>query len=47
MRSQLLPNTPHRIATKSSHYVQLEEPQLVINAIRRVLEAGRAEKAPR
>lgn len=45
--AQLLPNTPHRIATKSSHYVQIEEPQLVIDAIRQVVEAARAEKPPR
>jgi len=32
--AQLLPNTPHRIATMSSHYVQIEEPQLVIDSIR-------------
>jgi pimeloyl-ACP methyl ester carboxylesterase len=45
--AQLLPNTPHPIATKSSHYVQIEEPQLVIDAIRQVVEAVRAEKPPR
>jgi pimeloyl-ACP methyl ester carboxylesterase len=38
--AQLLPNAPHRIATKSSHYVEIEEPQLVV-------EAARAEKPPR
>jgi hypothetical protein len=42
-----VPNTPHRIATNSSHYVQIEEPQLVIDAIRQVVEAARAEKSPR
>ncbi len=45
--AQLLPNTPHRIATNSSHYVQIEEPQLVIDAIGQVIEAVRAEKSPR
>ena len=39
--AQLLPNTPHRIATNSSHYVQLEQPQLVIDAIRQVVDAVR------
>jgi len=39
--AQLLPNTPHRIATKSSHYVQIEESQLVIDAIRRVVDEVR------
>jgi hypothetical protein len=37
----------HRIATKSSHYVQIEEPQLVTDAIRQAVEAARAEKPPR
>jgi hypothetical protein len=45
--AQLLPNTPHRIAAKSSHYVQIEEPQLVIDAIGQVIEAVRAEKSSR
>jgi len=45
--AQLLPNTPLRIAAMSSHYVQIEEPQLVIDAIRQVVEAARAEKPPR
>jgi len=45
--ARLVANTPHRIATKSSHYVQIEEPQLVIDAIRQVVEAARAEKPPR
>ena len=44
--AELRPNTPHRIAAKSSHYVQIEEPQLVIDAIREVVEAARAEKPP-
>jgi pimeloyl-ACP methyl ester carboxylesterase len=44
--ARLLPNTPHRIAAKSSHYVQIEQPQLVIDAIREVVEAARAEKPP-
>jgi pimeloyl-ACP methyl ester carboxylesterase len=45
--TRLLPNTLHRTATKSSHYVQIEEPQLVIDAIRQVVEAARAEKSLR
>jgi hypothetical protein len=45
--AQLLPNTAHRVAAKSSHYVQIEELQLVIDAIRQVVEAARAEKPPR
>jgi hypothetical protein len=43
--AQLLPNTPHRIATMSSHYVQIEAPQLEIE-IRQVIEAAPAEKPP-
>lgn len=35
------------VATNSSHYVQIEEPQLVIDAIGQVIEAVRAEKSPR
>jgi hypothetical protein len=30
--AQLLPDTPHLIATNSSHYVQIEQPQLVIDS---------------
>ena len=41
--AQLLPNTPHRIASESSHYVQVEEPQPVVEAIKQVVEAARAE----
>jgi pimeloyl-ACP methyl ester carboxylesterase len=37
----LVPNAKHRIATKSSHYIQIQEPQLVINAIKQVVEAAR------
>jgi pimeloyl-ACP methyl ester carboxylesterase len=40
--AQLLPNTRHVITTKSSHYIQIEEPQLVIDAVRQVVEAARA-----
>jgi pimeloyl-ACP methyl ester carboxylesterase len=37
----LSPNAKHKVATKSSHYIQLQEPQLVIDAIKRVVEAVR------
>src|SRR6266446_6511711 len=33
----LLPNTRHIVATKSSHYVQIEQPGLVIEAVRQVI----------
>ena len=32
--ARLLPNTPHVIAAHSSHYVQIEQPKLVIDSIR-------------
>jgi pimeloyl-ACP methyl ester carboxylesterase len=37
----LAPNARHKIATKSSHYIQAQEPQLVIDAIKQVVEAVR------
>jgi CubicO group peptidase (beta-lactamase class C family)/pimeloyl-ACP methyl ester carboxylesterase len=37
----LSPNAKHKIATKSSHYIQAQEPQLVIDAIKQVVEALR------
>jgi len=37
----LTPNAKHKIATKSSHYIQAQEPQLVIDAIKQVVEAVR------
>jgi CubicO group peptidase (beta-lactamase class C family)/pimeloyl-ACP methyl ester carboxylesterase len=35
----LAPNAKHKVATKSSHYIQVQEPQLVIDAIKQVVEA--------
>jgi len=37
----LAPNAKHTVATKSSHYIQVQEPQLVVNAIKQVVEAVR------
>jgi pimeloyl-ACP methyl ester carboxylesterase len=37
----LTPDAKHTVATKSSHYIQVEEPQLVIDAIKRVVSAVR------
>jgi pimeloyl-ACP methyl ester carboxylesterase len=37
----LAPNARHTIATKSSHYIQVQEPQLVIDAIKQVVYAVR------
>jgi pimeloyl-ACP methyl ester carboxylesterase len=37
----LAPNAKHKTATKSSHYIQVQEPQLVIDAIKQVVEAVR------
>jgi len=41
----LAPNAKHKIATKSSHYIQAQEPQLVIDAIKQVVEAVRNPSA--
>jgi pimeloyl-ACP methyl ester carboxylesterase len=40
-QAALLPDARHTVATRSSHYVQLDQPQLVIDAIRQVVEAVR------
>ena len=37
----LAPNAKHKVATKSSHYIQVQEPQLVIDAIKQVVESVR------
>jgi CubicO group peptidase (beta-lactamase class C family)/pimeloyl-ACP methyl ester carboxylesterase len=37
----LVPNATHKTATKSAHYIQVQEPQLVIDAIKQVVEAVR------
>ncbi len=37
----LSPNAKHTIATKSAHYIQIQEPQLVVDAIKQVVEAVR------
>src|SRR4029077_5215007 len=39
--AKLTPNAKHKIAIKSSHYIQVQEPQLVIDAIKQVVEAVR------
>ena len=41
----LAPNAKHKTATKSSHYIQVQEPQLVIDAIKQVVEAVRNPSA--
>jgi beta-lactamase family protein len=41
----LVPNAKHKVATKSSHYIQFQEPQLVIDAIKQVVEAVRNPSA--
>lgn len=35
----LIPNATHTIATKSGHYIMIEQPELVIQAIEQVLDA--------
>jgi pimeloyl-ACP methyl ester carboxylesterase len=41
----LAPNAKHIIATKSGHDIQVQEPQLVIDAIKQVVEAVRNRSA--
>jgi CubicO group peptidase (beta-lactamase class C family)/pimeloyl-ACP methyl ester carboxylesterase len=41
----LAPNARHKTATKSSHYIQAQEPQLVIDAIKQVVGAVRNPSA--
>lgn len=40
--AHLVPGARHVIATQSSHYIQLQQPDLVIEAVRQVVEAVRA-----
>jgi pimeloyl-ACP methyl ester carboxylesterase len=37
----LVPGARHVIATESGHYIQLQQPELVIEAIRQVVEGVR------
>ena len=37
----LLPGTRHVIAAESEHYIQLQQPELVIEAVRQVVEVVR------
>jgi len=37
----LVPGAQHVVATKSGHYIQATEPDLVIAAVRQVVEADR------
>ena len=39
--ASLLPEARHVIATQSDHYIQIEQPDLVIDAVRQVVEAVR------
>jgi pimeloyl-ACP methyl ester carboxylesterase len=39
--ADLLPRTPHVVARRSGHYVQLDQPELVIGAIERVVRGVR------
>jgi CubicO group peptidase (beta-lactamase class C family)/pimeloyl-ACP methyl ester carboxylesterase len=41
----LAPNAKHTVATKSSHYIQVQEPQLVVDAIKQVVDAVRNRSA--
>ena len=37
----LLPDAKHVVATESDHYIQIEQPELVVDAVRQVVEAVR------
>jgi pimeloyl-ACP methyl ester carboxylesterase len=39
----LLPDTPHLTAAHSGHYIEIEQPQMVIDAIKHVVDEVRAE----
>ena len=39
--ARLEPGTPHIIATASGHYIQLQQPELVIRAVRQVVQKAR------
>jgi pimeloyl-ACP methyl ester carboxylesterase len=41
----LVPNAKQKIATKSSHYIQVQEPQLVVDAIKQVVDTVRNPSA--
>jgi pimeloyl-ACP methyl ester carboxylesterase len=40
-QAMLVSDSKHLIATKSSHYIQIQQPKLVIDAIRDVVNAVR------
>lgn len=41
--ARLLPDTPHLTAAHSSHYIEIEQPRIVIDAIKQAVDAVRAE----
>ena len=38
---KLVPDARHVIATHSGHYIQIDQPKLIIDAIRRVVRKAR------
>jgi pimeloyl-ACP methyl ester carboxylesterase len=42
---KLVPGAKHVIATKSGHYIQTMQPDLVIDAVRQVVDAARQGSA--
>jgi pimeloyl-ACP methyl ester carboxylesterase len=46
----LVPDARYAVAAESAHYIQLQQPELVVDAVRRVVEAvrdpGRRGSAP-
>jgi hypothetical protein len=43
--ASLQPGTPRIVARRSGHYIQLEQPRLVISSVRRVIRAVRAGRS--
>jgi hypothetical protein len=41
--SRLSSNSTHKVATKASHFISVDEPQLVTDAIREVIAKGRPD----
>jgi pimeloyl-ACP methyl ester carboxylesterase len=44
--SRLSSNSTHKVATKAGHFIQVNEPQLVIDAIRQIVDAGKKRNKP-
>src|SRR5262249_19141018 len=45
--ARLLPDSSQMLAEKSGHFIQLDQPELVTNAVRKVVEVARQKLAAR